>query len=317
MAKGRNWISFLNVVGLLVHLFGFIIIFATTWQKEGLPTWSLKRDHVGKQNVGEGYPTTGLSADNCPMDKGNIMTWGSTSLNIFSYPEPTNVRISLHVVILLFFLLSFLFQLGAEVYPSLKNNIYSRILTINDSENDSEKTLSVNWIRYLEYSISAYCVLLCVSLLAGITDICVLACISVLCHVCMILGLCAEWCLRCYWYTHTRRKDEVLSNVLKKCALILHVTGWVCIATPIIIILFYYRQWWDNGCESNSVQMKPPLFVIAIVTVEVILFVSFGIVQIFQFLFPDERVKTESAYIILSVFSKGFLATLISFNLFI
>lgn len=321
LSKKRNRILLLNTVALSLHLVLFIIIGFITWQKEGLPIWTLKRDRVGKQKVGERYQEPGLSADNCPMDTGNIMTWGNHSLRIFSFPESTNVRIALHVVILTFFFLSFFFQVLVEVCPLGEKNIYTKMFPVTEPTEKQDivaKSLGVNWIRYLEYSISAYCVLLSVALLAGITDICLLVCFSVLCHVCMILGLCAEWCLRCYWYTHVKGpKNDILSNVLKRCALTLHVTGWICIATPLVIIVSYYRQWWNNGCDPNSVQTKPPSVVIWVVIGEVILFICFGFVQIFQFMFPDERLKTESTYIILSVVSKGLLGILVSANLFV
>ena len=197
------------------------------------------------------------------VDEGATCSEGSRKLNTSENGqfciEPTTSPIDcvdgncsgldLGWLIISFHLLSFLFQ-GAAALTDVRDEgvlgyRYSNM--IKDSKNP---------LRFLEYSISAAIMLVCIALLNGVTDINLLASIAVLTAACQLCGLVVEYVddIRLQW--------------------LLHLTGWLQFGCAYGIIIHAYAK------AATAVEgVRPPDFVYAIVLALFLLYSSFGIVQ--------------------------------------
>jgi hypothetical protein len=190
----------------------------------------------------------------------------------------------------------------------------------------------VNVVHFIEYSISATVMLLAISAQLGITDLYTLFGIAGNCWSCMIFGLLAELLLDSnIKLTITFPKIDSLKRCLPAnfsidCGAhwISHFAGWITIIVAVICTssnLITYA-----ACALSSSQIKPPDVVYIIVSVEGVLFLSFGLVQTVSFYFrgrtEDKQQKTKIAewaeftYITLSATAKIFLGAFIMINNF-
>ena len=75
-----------------------------------------------------------------------------------------------------------------------------------------------------------------------------------------------------------------------------------------------------NGCDpvamSKETSIEPPFWVLLIMVSQAISFGFFGFVQIYQFVYPQNRMEAEYAYIVLSVVAKSILGWSIGSGLF-
>lgn len=190
---------------------------------------------------------------------------------------------SLNWTIFTFHLLSFVFQLGA-VIPAY--GYVERIVSTGRHP-----------LRFIEYSLSASLMLLCIALLTGVRDILVLGGIVVLTMATQILGLVAE-----YQFPGFNRN-------------VVHGVAWACILVAYSPIIIYYNV------AVNMNDVSPPDFVVVIVTVQALLFLSFGFVQLIQFYYTNAPIigfigrQAEISYIFLSIVAKSLLGWLIYVNL--
>lgn len=69
-------------------------------------------------------------------------------------------------------------------------------------------TVYINWLRYVEYSISATVMLVSISLVAGVNDLDVLVCMSIMCGSCMLLGMVAEYSFRMHIFLKSMPRDD-------------------------------------------------------------------------------------------------------------
>ncbi len=183
-----------------------------------------------------------------------------------------------------------------------------------------KRILYFNWLRFVEYSISGTTVLFVIAIVSGIVDYELLLAICALSFSCMVLGLIAEWSLRVHTVLYAQSQSfpkgdlnkfsSTMKRTTKYCFWTSHLLGWVCIIIPWHIIFQHYNAWYRQ-CGSDT---KPPEFVIYVVWLEVILFASFGIIQLLQWWFPYKRRATEVAYITLSILAKAILGLFISAN---
>lgn len=260
---------------------------------------------------------------------------------------------------------------------------------------------TINYLRYVEYSFSASCMILAICMFAGITDADTLACIVALTWACMMCGWVAEQCLRAYQcldfmilykFAEVKQAEgvrdaganpqniqwslvppapspaynpgsaaagvpqteidlstlahlkglEYLRSTCYQGGCIAHFIGWVCIIIPWFIIWGRYSQWFETGpstsrCAADylvywkgwstgeaaaylnsqgaDMNRSPPDFVRGIIWSQIILFLSFGFVQVFQFMFPYKRASAEFAYITLSATAKVLLGSFIAWGL--
>lgn len=166
--------------------------------------------------------------------------------------------IDLGWLIISFHLLSFFFQALAGFTDCCKEGI-----KINDDwvykYSTNIEVEGKNPLRFVEYSISASIMLMCIAFLNGVTDINLIASIAVLTACCQLCGLVVEYI-----------PDNQLTLQY-----ILHFTGWIqfLCAYGIISHAFFKSIDAEKGIE-------PPPFVYAIVITLFLLYSSFGIVQL-------------------------------------
>lgn len=123
-----------------------------------------------------------------------------------------------------------------------------------------------NPLRFIEYSISASIMLMCIALLNGVTDINLIASIAVLTAACQLCGLVVEYIedIRLQW--------------------LIHLTGWLQFGCAYGIIVHAFVK------ASNAVEgIEPPDFVYAIVLALFLLYSSFGIVQMTELFCKTKR----------------------------
>jgi hypothetical protein len=124
-------------------------------------------------------------------------------------------------------------------------------------------SLNWRWLRFVEYSLSATVMLVCIALEAGVRDVYTLRCMAVLMWTTQLLGLMAE--AACSLSLRLRDSTLEWRWVLP------HATAWVtCIAA--------YAPALDAFLENQD---KAPDFVKWIVYLELLLFMSFGAVQLY------------------------------------
>ena len=196
--------------------------------------------------------------------------------------------------------------------------------------------LAFNVLRFVEYTFSGSLVLVIISVVAGIVDIELLACIFLLSATCMLLGLVAEYCMRgsiVLKVVQSNMKGSgadplmhvlyIVRGQLKVAFLVSHILAWLCIILPWYIIYLHYLSWW-NQCgftvnasgtkPATTSEPQPPDFVKAIIFVQAILYLLFGLVQLVQFFLPHKRRAAEVSYIILSLTAKVILGSILAAN---
>ena len=192
---------------------------------------------------------------------------------------------SLNWAIFTFHLLSFVFQLLV-------------LIPAYDYQNMVEKR-GQNWMRFLEYSISASIMLVCIALTTGVRDFVTLLIICILNITTQALGAFNE-----------RTKDTTTRTRLFSLA-------WVCCISAYAIIFWYF------GVAVDRSDTDVPEFVFGIVIGQFILFNLFGLVQLIQLYGRDWAcigiIATESelAYCILSLVAKTLLGWLIYANVIV
>lgn len=161
-------------------------------------------------------------------------------------------------LIISFHLLSFFFQALA----GLTDVCCTNGIVVGDFKYKYSYMIEVegrNPLRFIEYSISASIMLICIAFLNGVTDINLIASIAVLTACCQLCGLVVEYI-----------PDEQLSLQY-----ILHFTGWIQFLCAYGIISHAFFKSVDAVAD-----VRPPDFVYVIVFTLFVLYASFGIVQL-------------------------------------
>tara|TARA_B100000676_G_scaffold284267_1_gene311800 strand:- start:3196 stop:4149 length:954 start_codon:yes stop_codon:yes gene_type:complete len=193
-------------------------------------------------------------------------------------------------LVISFHLLSFLFQGFAAFTDSLQNGIlgYKYSTMIEKGKNP---------LRFIEYSISASIMLICIALINGVTDMFLLISITILTIGCQLMGLVVEYL-----------------PFMSPLKVILHVTGWLQFlgAYGIIAHAFF-------SSISAVPNVEPPEFVYWIVGLLFLLYASFGGVQLVEVVMDSQGtaidpMNKEIAYVTLSLTAKLVLGILIFVN---
>lgn len=166
--------------------------------------------------------------------------------------------------------------------------------------------------RWLEYSISASVMILILAYVSGTLFQSVLVALFALTFITMVFGHLHEVICR------PASLDEwaVKSKLWRLQA---HFFGYVpqCFAWGLIIAQFV-EAGAVSTTDSSGEERKMPAFVYAIVFGEVLIFWSFGIVQLVVSLRPPSKYyQGEIAYMYLSLFAKGFLGIIVLANLLV
>jgi hypothetical protein len=138
----------------------------------------------------------------------------------------------------------------------------------SNDDDEIRRILTINWLRYVEYSVSASLMMLCVSLVAGIVDMELLMCFLVLTWGCMLAGWGAEVFLRmsqvlgdAYIEGIDNTWKETLTNMRKTAygiGLVLHFVGWVFIIVPWVIIMAHNSAFWDSDAIAAQCATASP-----------------------------------------------------------
>lgn len=207
-------------------------------------------------------------------------SWENSTLTQ-KYEDAYSIRISW--LIASFSLLSFVFQCAVDIASEWYDGV------VNDQQ--------PNPVRFVEYSLSAPMMFICICVLSGIRNAHLIASLAVLVSVTMWCGLVAEWLLNRY----TQIKDLAYYRV----GLVAHFAGWFTICTAYGII------WASTAVVLTRTKSNPPDYVWAIIITQCVLFLGFGLIQVVQFIQQRISKYDEPAYIALSLTAKLLLAWLI------
>lgn len=180
-------------------------------------------------------------------------------INCNDETPPVCGGLDLGLLVIGFHVLSFLFQGAAGLSDRFDYDIYKYSENIKAGRNP---------LRFIEYSISASIMLICISLLNGVTDINLIAAIAVLTASCQLCGLAVEYI------------DEINLQWL------LHLTGWLQFMCAYGIILHAFLK-----AANADERIKPPDFVYGIVIALALLYSSFGLVQFIELCCKTPRLK--------------------------
>jgi hypothetical protein len=156
-----------------------------------------------------------------------------------------------------------------------------------------------NWMRWVEYSITATIMLVAISMISAVQELDALMLIAVCSVGTMLLGQCAESAMM------TNNRSAAISATL---------VGWILLLGTFAVIL---RNFLKATNPEDPSTPKPPAFVTYIVYIMFALFSSFGFIQIFRTIVPKvERTvtynrQTEVIYSIASMVAKTMLVAMV------
>jgi len=288
-----------NAIAAVLHFLQAVVILIITVSqridisittREQYTTWEQKKQTIHNTTTSALNDTT-TSAPNdtttsAPNDSMDIY-FGDMVLR--SQTVLTTSNISIAWIVISFFLLSALFQGLALV------------------ESYNYKKRKDNWLRFVEYAFSASIMLVAIALINGIFDQTVIVFIAVTCAACQLCGLIAEQLLN----MSKNRSLKAFQETLLTLAWVAHGIGWLLVGTSYYFILHFYMI----SNEKSSEQA--PEFVTVIVFSILVLFSSFGVVQLLQMTSTINFAQAEFTYVILSLAAKSILGWIIYANVLV
>lgn len=122
----------------------------------------------------------------------NYTNDGVVTLSVQPYPKDAGTSVNIASLVVSFFALSFFFQLCVNwAGKGFRTHLY-RDMFVGKEEDDPSQVLSINYLRYVEYSISASVMMVGIALVAGISDLELILCMAFLTWACMLCGCGAE-----------------------------------------------------------------------------------------------------------------------------
>jgi hypothetical protein len=159
-----------------------------------------------------------------------------------------------------------------------------------------------NYFRWIEYAISATIMIIIVAISSGVKDLDVILMIVCVIPALMLIGNTVEVALAA---------GSPIGGVLSGT-----IAGWLILGGVFLVLL---RSFADSMMTASDSGYEVPKFVPAVVGVTLLLFASFGVVQILQMTgFYAKRggyPAVEMSYIVLSFISKALLALLVASGL--
>jgi len=322
-----------NAVAALVHLINAVLTYALPGtEDEIIPVYESYASWTSLDN-------TDITKDNCPSNQYVLSvnrTNGSEMFLVNPRAKKEAFTLSLQLLIFSFHFLSFMFQGSIPVYSL----VYNGCSLHNDQYVKDIKERGVNTRRFVEYSISATLMLVCIALVSGIDEFNALFTIVVLTSVTMVLGLVVELLFDDQLiekYTEGFMKETKKRNIgrmatkltelrqyIMYIGKIVHATAWVTMISAYggIIIKYYILSIQESDVE-------PPLWVTLVIFTVMFLYLVFGGIQFVQLWFkakylrletPKEIMKSkniqvELAYIVNSLVTKTILGWTIILNL--
>lgn len=275
-----------------------------------------------KSYIDTSYLQKRLELNECPLAE--AVSAKDSAYDVQQFVLDAKGQIDTRVLIIVFHLLSFLFQsftaLGDQYYDELEQG-------------------RTNLSHFLEYSITASLMLIAMAAQFGITDVFLIISIAANCTGCMLFGLMAEFLFyqdsefRLFTSVYhkdgtAKQKDSTEKQGARfKGHWLAHFAGWFLLGIALISACSNLIS--IQTCAASK-DAKPPDFVQWIVGTEIFFFSCFGFVQLASFLTREnvidqdtERAKqqrqsnkeiaqtTEFFYILLSILSKLSLGLII------
>ena len=249
----------INIIAALAHLANFIITIAyanndsmgrETTLKRFFTNWTREEIYCSSNCTKPYYPVTN-GDDNFIVD-----------------PHATSESISLNLFWLVsaFHLLSFVFQIAMSL-KCCCGTVYIR--------NVLKK--GTNGWRFVEYSISASIMLVCISIASGILESTIIMCVATLTFITQILGMISEQLFQ----------DDIENQTfLRYWGWVAHFGGWVTMLVAYIgIIIVHFEHSVSESVKQEGVEVPP--FVTPAVWGVFVLYNMFGITALFQLCLKD------------------------------
>lgn len=226
--------------------------------------------------------------------------------------------LTLEFLILSFSALSFIFQ-GIRPFIGIVVKGTPKGTQKRDIYNDylDEVATRINWLRWIEYSFSATCMILAIGFVVDPNiEFSTVLLTSTSTAATQLCGLVGELMLEMNPLAGLKSPANLLP------AWVIHFTGWILQIGVFASIFNAYTQSVAYADEHEAV--SPPWFVGLIVWGEAVLFGSFGLTQLFDFLDRSgvscgctKGVRFEYVFIGLSLTAKFFLSITIAANLWV
>lgn len=243
----------------------------------------------------------------------NFVVWPENTTLPFEYDSVSGGSLDLKFLIVAFFFLSFLFQFVPAASGRLWRYFIGRLLSIR----------GIQPLRWFEYAASASCLLLVCAAVNGITDLHFMLLIFFANATVMLLGFVQE--VFAYLYNKRSELDKLhemvdldderfeprepfVRNFIEFAAP--HLIGWMLYIPLWTILLVKFAFSVANSSKS------PPNYVYALFVCNIIVFTSFGLVQLVEMTLIYRKpynikkyaLNAELAYTILSLLAKSFTA---------
>ena len=273
------------------NLFAIFVHFCLAWMSVIIVYVSGIREDVKFETTGTRFDVVDRSKTN-QMFHGVQFGGGPQMYPVLFKFDGTGIRVTL--IVYFFCLLS---ACGQSYFGWYKAEYISLM----------EKGFYVNYFRYIEYSFSASIMIVLISLEVGIVDFGALIGFCGCTWSCMMFGLFAD-----YFFLFDNLENEKLWKSgdsapspsplsfdmisLRQCGWISHFCGWCVMSIPFYVIFISLFRGDDT-----------PKFVYWIVFVECVLFIFFGLTQLYHLLNYEKRrcaMIVEFAYILQSLLSK-------------
>eukprot|EP00961_Rhodomonas_salina_P037992 510516-Rhodomonas_salina.1 len=219
------------------------------------------------------------------------------NVTIYASLEQTYASINVAVLVVSFFLLSALFQ-----------------------------SMYTNSFRFIEYSFSASIMTMLIVMQSGIWNVYAVMCCAALSAVCMLTGYVADSLHKVEQAIAVESENrfrgfpwyKVGGSHIIALRFQVHAIGWFAILVPWICIWASFATALQNNVNVSG-------SITAIIVVESLFFLSFGVVQTLELLEPIynkdsswylSNYTAKIIYIILSLTAKTFLGWMIAFELF-
>lgn len=164
-----------------------------------------------------------------------------------------------------------------------------------------------NWVRWIEYAITATLMIFVISLISGMKDYTFVILTLCIFPVLMLQGQTVERALTDADCTGATRISDILVPT---------ITGWVILLSVFALIIRAFNQ---RIAEVKASGLTVPKWLYFVVYPMLVWFASFGVVQVVQIYKTSkgtaEYFNYERAYLWLSLFSKAFLGLFVAFGL--
>lgn len=195
---------------------------------------------------------------------GSVLLDTRSTTFVSYFDRRMDYSLDISILIMFFFILSFVFQI-------------LNVLYLRNASNDAPR-----YIQYVEYSVSASLTVVILALNVGIQDLFSVITIFVLFFGMNVFGILAEFMM--YLEEKTNAKGESMSILprlgvrLKHLWLIPHLCGWVLFFFAWVPIVLKFDK--IQGCSENSQGKGVPWFITLGTVIESLCYMGFGALQL-------------------------------------